>query len=608
MKNNELLSLKNISLTYGAVNALEDVNLTIQTGEIHALIGEHGAGKSSLAHIMSGFTRSAGTIYWKGRSLPQISQRTARDLGINFVTQGTELFNHLPIAFNLFNNDPNVFKGFLFNQRKIFQEAKEYLESCGCVLNPKQLVGELSLPEKVMVDVLRHIYRKPKLLILDEALEKLTAIDLNIIRKLLRVLRNNGSSIIFITHRIDDVYEFADRVTILRNGRIMVTDTVKNIDKINLIKLAYTQIAKTKGFAGVDKEFYHLLKYNEAILEFLPIALLVVDRSSRIKLFNNFGENLFRQDRDKIINRKLDSLLGGINQKVYTEIKVVLDEGGKQTLYSRELSLNAMSTACNIVIYPIMDGNYYIGSIIIIDDITEQEKLREKINFSEKLASVGLLAAGVAHEINNPLEIVGNYLDVLKTQNSNDESKQYISYIEEELYSIENIVGNLITFSEKNKYEDEVLALRELICRMFKLIKPNSEMRGIELIFQKGQEEYRISANRTKMKQVILNIIKNAFDAMSEGGKLEIRLERTAACEVLIRFLDTGGGIEEGNLNDLFLPFYTTKDGSEENMGLGLSIVYGIIDGYGGKVEAVNRIDRQGCEVRVYLPGINVEN
>ncbi len=601
MSDDPLIVLNNISLKYGSITALEDVNWEINAGEIHALIGEHGAGKSSLAHIISGFISPEGSLLWEGSSISQFSPRIARSLGVSFVTQENELFDHLPVAYNLLNKHTENFRGFFINQKKIFVEAQNYLSRVGCKISPRKLVEELTLPERVMIDILRHLYKNPRLLILDEAMEKLTAIDLDLVLRLLREMRESGASTLFITHRIDDVYTYADRVSIIRNGKIIISEFVENIDKINLIKLAYTQIHRNKIPAGLDKDFYHLLKYNEAILELLPIALLVVNRDSELKLLNQYGERLLNRDRKQILNGSLSYLFGDINQSVLDDIGSILSAQQWENLYNRTIILDDQEINCNIIIEPIMDGNYYLGSIVIIDDITEQENLREKINVSERLATIGLLAAGVSHEINNPLEIINNFIDVLKRQIKDKDSLKYLGIIEDEVDSIEQIVSNLITFSEKNRYQDEYLDLNELANQTISLVKLNAIKRNVKINFYEEKRDLVVFANRIKIKQVILNIVKNALDAMPSGGELIIKLLSSGTAFAILRFIDNGIGLESGGLRNILMPFYTTKT-NRENMGLGLSIVFGILESYGGKIEAKNREDSQGCEVSVFLP------
>ncbi len=599
-----LMCLEGVSYSYGSsVKALENVGLELHRGEIHALIGEHGAGKSSLAHILSGFLQPEGRILWKGLPLSGgLSVKSARELGISYVTQRTELFEHQSVAINLFNNHPGIFRGIFYRQSKLNKMAELYLNGIDCPIDPRTLVKDLSKTERVLIDILRHVYRNPSLLILDEAIEKLTAVDLTRVMRILRELRDRGCAIVFITHRIDDVYEFADRVTILRQGNIIITETVGNIDKINLIKLAYTQLSRNKDLLNVDKEFYHLLKYNEAILEFLPISLLVVNRENRVKLVNNYGKTFFSRNQEAMLNRSLPEIFGYENEPVLEQIGEILKHRRWDNLYQSHLKMNGQEISTNIVVYPIMDGNYYLGSIIIIDDMTEQEELRKKIQLSEKLASVGLLAAGVAHEINNPLEIITNYLDILKGQQCSEEAISYIGYLEEELDSITTIIGNLITFSENNRYEEEDLDLAELLTQMLKLVRFSAVKREITIASEIPSDDIPVRANKTKLRQVFLNIIRNAFDSMSGGGELYVRIHPPEKERVTIEFCDSGTGLSEEEQEKVMLPFYTTKEDSQENMGLGLSIVYGILKSYKGSIDIRNREDRRGVRVRITLP------
>jgi len=148
----------------------------------------------------------------------------------------------------------------------------------------------------------------------------------------------------------------------------------------------------------------------------------VADRDGFVKLLNQYGESLLSRNRTQVIDKKLEHLFSGANAELRQEIEVILDHQIRCNLYNRDMVIGKNKLNCNLIIEPIMDGNYYLGSIIIIDDITEQENLREKISISERLASVGLLAAGVSHEINNPLEIINNFIDVLKNQIQEKES------------------------------------------------------------------------------------------------------------------------------------------------------------------------------------------
>ncbi|MEW5815996.1 MAG: ATP-binding protein, partial [Spirochaetota bacterium] len=262
------------------------------------------------------------------------------------------------------------------------------------------------------------------------------------------------------------------------------------------------------------------------------------------------------------------------------------------------------ATINNIKIYPIYDGVFLIGSIIIIEDITEQEKLREQFILSEKLASVGLLAAGVAHEINNPLEIIYNYLRYLKFNLDNKILKETVDNLNEEITYISNIVSNLITFSDSNTICDEEIDLNELFKRMINLVKYNARNKNIKVNFKTSQNVIKMKADKNEIKQVILNLMKNSFEAMPGGGNIYITTTQNKSNNsefIVITFRDTGSGIKGNNPGDIFLPFYTTKKASRENLGLGLSVSYGIIKKYNGNI-SVKNLEGSGCQFKITIP------
>jgi len=453
------------------------------------------------------------------------------------------------------------------------------------------------------VDVLKHLYVKPKVLILDEALEKLTASSLTKILPILKQLREEGSVIIFITHRIDDIYDYADKATIMRKGELLITDSTQNIDKINLIKLAYTQIPKEETLKNVSSEFYHLLKYNQAILEELPVNLIVTDRDHYIKLFNDQAIQYFEIHRDDFYNMPVESLFIDENKELFSRIKAVLNKQEGRILNDQPISINGTVKISNITINPIFDGNYKIGNMIILEDITEQQKLREQVMFSEKLASVGLLAAGVAHEINNPLEILENCIDYLQLELTDKEQLQVLKDIEEVKDSIAQIVGNLVSFSDNRADVHELFDVNELIDDLINLVKHYSKSRKTNISFHR-QTPIHVSANKNEIKQVIINLMKNSFEVMPDGGELIIStdlVEHADSEYAEITLRDTGHGIEADNPNDIFLPFYSTKKLGDNNLGLGLYMSYTLLQKNNGDI-TVKNLDEGGCQFTILIP------
>ena len=157
--------------------------------------------------------------------------------------------------------------------------------------------------------------------------------------------------------------------------------------------------------------------------------------------------------------------------------------------------------------------------MIIIDDVTEQEKLREQMVLSEKLASIGLLAAGVAHEINNPLETIHNFAEFLKYNVQESGAVEALTYIDEEVSSISQIVGNLISFSDEDRSSDETLDLNTLIEHILSLVRYGAKNKDITISFQRCDDFLHLKIGPNEMKQVVLNLLKNSFDECRAGGK-----------------------------------------------------------------------------------------
>ncbi len=172
----------------------------------------------------------------------------------------------------------------------------------------------------------------------------------------------------------------------------------------------------------------------------------------------------------------------------------------------------------NLKVLPILDGTFKIGSMIIIDDVSEQEKLKDQILFSEKLASVGLLAAGVAHEINNPLEVICNYADQLKTRVISAEGARILANLETEIDSIKQIISHLVTFSNDAVAAVEVFNFNDLLENLLQLVTINAQSRKVTICRHNLGGPLLIAASKSEIKQVLLNMVKNALEAMPDGG------------------------------------------------------------------------------------------
>ena len=219
-----------------------------------------------------------------------------------------------------------------------------------------------------------------------------------------------------------------------------------------------------------------------------------------------------------------------------------------------------------------------------------------------------MLATGVAHEINNPLEILFNRIDFMRESNSKDSDKKFLDEFEVELGTIAKITDNLLTFTRSSNDSQQIINLPSLIEDVVLFIHRNAKLRRIEIQQNSEIDEIHIFANRTEIKQVFLNLLKNSLEAIKEDGKININLKLSKPDHnfVKITMNDTGPGISSDQINDVFLPFYSSKK-SSKNTGLGLYNVYSIVNKYDADI-SVRNIKPHGCEFTLLFPTIFREN
>ncbi len=604
---NPLIELRGVGLSYGSVRALKEIDLVIERGEIHALVGEHGAGKSSLAAIIGGdVAHKKGSLLFNGKTMEPHNVHEALARGIKSVYQQILLNEHFSVAESLYYTNKAVNKRFWISKRRMAAAAEALLQENALQIPASKLIRNLNLSDRTVVDILRCLVTDTSLLIIDEGLDNLSTDSYAKIVRLLRRFKSEGMTILFITHKIDDVYSIADRVSIIRDGSILATDRVGNIDKLSLVRLTYTQISKGDADIRSEQDFYAFLKYNEAILRNLPIALIVVDAEQHIKLLNNSCRSLLSWSGDSI-GGPLRDRLGTPNAEVY---KILNDAFGKKReaeFYHVRIDVQGRFILANIQTLPITDNETVIGHIVIIEDVTEYERMQKQLILSEKLASVGLLAAGVAHEINNPLEIIYNYLTYLRYNYADDKLLSIVDKISHEIMTISGIVSNLVSFSENSSSDNEAVDVNELCRDILNLVKYNAKYKEIHAIFTEGAGVPKTLANRGELRQVILNLIKNSFEAMPSGGTIELStgcVEEQGQSYVTIKVRDEGRGLEENEIENIFMPFFSTKQKTGSNLGLGLSISYSIIEKHRGRLSARNNPD-QGCTFTIQLPALD---
>lgn len=233
-----LLQMRGIGKSFPGVHALDGVDFELRAGEVHVLLGENGAGKSTLMKILSGACAAdTGTILLDGQPLVIRSPHQARALGINTIYQEFTLVPHLSVGQNIFlGREPAGALGTV-NHRRLHQRAAEVLTRLGIQLDPTARVAQLSVAQQQMVEVARALAFEARVLILDEPTSALTAAEIRTLFTLIRSVRAQGVGLIYISHRMEEIFEIGDRVTVLRDGRTIATRAVADATVGELIRL-----------------------------------------------------------------------------------------------------------------------------------------------------------------------------------------------------------------------------------------------------------------------------------------------------------------------------------------------------------------------------------
>jgi two-component system, NtrC family, sensor kinase len=228
-----------------------------------------------------------------------------------------------------------------------------------------------------------------------------------------------------------------------------------------------------------------------------------------------------------------------------------------------------------------------IGRLVIMDDITERVELEGQLSQADKLSSIGLLAAGVAHEVNTPLAVISSYTQMLAKQLQGDPQKSgLLEKITRQTFRASEIVNNLLNFSRTSGTEFADVDINKVITDTLALLEHQFKIAKVQVNSELTPGISAIQGNPGRLQQVFLNLFLNAKDAMPGGGKLNVAT--TNGDMISVRVSDTGSGIAPEHIQRIYDPFFTTKtapkEGQNRGTGLGLSVTYGIIQEHAGKI------------------------
>ena len=597
MPGNPLLSTKSLTYYHKDVKAIDRVNFELYPGEIHALIGNHGEGKTMLCQLIAGAIEPDQGIVSVERSVERYNGKDSLEV----VWKTPAIYEQLTVGENLVLGTQKGWMRIFGTESGMIRAAQKWLRQIEVDLPAHKKAYTLSLSDKVVLSILRRLYRKPKVLILDQALENLAPKSMKKLTGLLREYADRGNAILWVTHNLDVVSWLADRLSIFRKGTIIFTEVTTGLVRNNLIELCYAHLTDDED-SSVMKEtsFHDMLYYMDAMLQKLPLPIIMIDKDDDVVYSNLVAKNFLHEEfSGKNSISEVFSLLG---LERFNELLREHSEKGESINATHPVILFGRAYVFNIRIQYISDDAPEGGRILILEDVTMEENIREQANLSANLSALGLLAAGVSHEINNPLGIIENYASYLSTEVDELDSVQAIKQIREEVQEIHRITNNLKAFSGSDAVESEIFDICESISYLITLLRFEADKRKVAILWQAPGREILVDASRAEIRQVLLNLFNNSFDALTQDGFIKVTLD-TVNGEIVLQIEDNGAGITFENPADIFLPFNSSKKATGTNHGLGLSIVYNLIQRHKGRI-AVENLQPNGCRFTIYFPQV----
>lgn len=348
-----------------------------------------------------------------------------------------------------------------------------------------------------------------------------------------------------------------------------------------------------------------LKEFNESIIESINVGLLAVDLQGRVTRLNSALEEILEIRRDDAVGQRVENLF---SEDFTDTLRQVLGNDRWRLRETRNIyklhtaTFAGRTLVLNISIAPLQDSQEQTGALVVLEDVTSRVQLEEQLQQREKLSSIGLLAAGVAHEVNTPLTGVSSYTQMLLGMLSETDPKHALLLkVRRQAERATNIVNNLLNFSRTgDASEFTEIDIGRVLDDTLQLLEPQLRGNQIHIVRDYDPDSPRVFGNAGKLQQVFTNLLLNARDALPAGGSIRISTTPAEDHSLMVEVSDSGMGIAPENVAKIYDPFYTTK-GVGRGTGLGLAVSYGIVQEHSGHISVESNPGR-GTAFRITLP------
>jgi signal transduction histidine kinase len=603
-ESSDLLVIRSLGVSVQNKVILNNLDLRLARGEIHALFGDENEQKVALLKALSGeLPRSAGSFIFDGRGIQKHSPRRAMKLGIETIDKSRKGFLNLSVLENVFSERSIRGRMRLVDGRSMRRSAADFFDTISVDIDLDDPLSSLSPVNQRLVEIGRSICAHPKLLLIDESLidEIKPTLRPQTIERLyyvFSVLARGGTTILYNSNSMDQVFKFANRVSIVRNGSILKTTPLAEIDKMQLVQLTYSSILSRRELEKSNFELFYTKQIYEGIINSLALPIMVTDTRRNVIVLNEAAEKLLRTRAEAVFCKPVHEVLGLSEETIAGIEEEIRSKSKTEFRYATGIHPEA-----DLFVFPIMDEVESIMGMLLVfsrrgDAIDFEREIRanaERYNSEYRIAKI-------IHEVKNPLGIMLNHLRLIRTEQSIDRLKENARSIEKEVERVGRLLEKLKRKEEPAKRLRDSTRTSGIVREIAELLDPLIRKNRIRMRIE-SESDSTMPHDPDLIRQMLLNIVLNGIEAMGEGGELVIA-SRTgwigAKGMIVIEISDNGKGIEKEDLERIFQPFYTTKqDGGSS--GMGLSISREIVHSLDGLI-TVESTPGEGSRFRVLLP------
>ncbi len=331
-------------------------------------------------------------------------------------------------------------------------------------------------------------------------------------------------------------------------------------------------------------------------------AFITIDENHKVIFYNRAAEKIFGFKREDVTGNDLSVIMAPACSRDhrhaverYVKTRIPTKIGHNTELLATRKDGNTFPANISFSVCEVEGKLYFTG---IVSDLTEKKALQEQIIKSERLAALGQMVAEISHEIKNPLMMIGGFAKQLLRKHSEENTVYKLNIIADEVSRLEELLSELKQYYQPGALRNEKIDINYLLEEVFSLIKHECKEKKIIAELMKNEDSLIVEGDRDKLKQVFLNLIKNAIEAMKDGGRLNVQ-SKLNGNNIEVHIKDEGCGIPEDEIKNVFAPFYTTK---RHGTGLGLSISKSIVEAHQGSSFTVENRKGKGTTVTIAMP------